>query len=171
MTPITDEELDELCILIRDAAPPFYEVVASFVNDLYNTGCRPMELLQVDRWELQPSSPPYYTMQPGKGNFLRAILQSDISTDLQEAIQFNYKPYQDLTLRQLEFSMKQVNPAGKCYHMTKEMVSYLFRYNRCKILVNDGIPDSGIQEYFGWYNPGMPWSYGSSVIEVTNYIW
>jgi hypothetical protein len=166
MFDISATELQSLCQYICNFPPPFYSIVSDFVNDLYATGCRPTELIQTNRWVQSLIDINYWTMQPQKGNNTREILKSSVSNNLNQAIINQVKPYQQLTVRQLEYSMKQIIPVGHIYKETKEMVSYIFRYNRVKILLGTGATNGQIQTFFGWLNPPMPWNYGSAQISV-----
>ena len=166
MFNISTTELQSLCQYICNFPPPFYSIVSDFVNDLYTTGCRPTELIQTNRWIQSIIDANYWTMQPQKGNNTREILKSSISTNLNQAIINQVRPYQHLTVRQLEYSMKQIIPVGTITKDTKEMVSYIFRYNRVKILLGKGATNGQIQTFFGWLNPPLPWNYGSAQLAI-----
>jgi hypothetical protein len=166
MTDINSQELLQICQFICNFPPPFYSIVSDFVNDLYTTGARPTELLETNRWQQSIINIGYWTMQPQKGNNTREILKTSLSNNLNNAIINQVRPYQMLSLRQLEYSMKQIIPTGPVEKDTKAMVSYIFRYNKVKMLLGTGATNTQIQTFFGWLNPPMPWNYGSAQLSV-----
>ena len=168
MTEITDSELLRICQFVSNYPQTFYTTIESFINDLYTTGCRPNELLQLTRWVQSENHIEYFSMQPEKGNLSREIPKAFLSQNFINAWLGSYRPYQKLSLRQLEYGMKQVIPNGKIKVEHKEMVAYIFRYNKVKMLVGAGYNNSYIQTFFGWLNPPMPWNYNSKIILVSN---
>lgn len=167
MFDISSSELLRLCQGIINYPPPFYSIQQTFVCDLYTTGCRPQEVLEPVRWQQSEMSVSYWTLQPLKGNFTREIPKCFLSDHLNDAITNQYQPYYNLSLRQLEYSMKQITSVGRVEVETKEMVAYIFRYNLVKMLIAAGQSNSEIQTHFGWKNPPMPWNYGSKQLKVT----
>lgn len=105
-------------------------------------------------------------MQPQKGNLTREIPKASLSQNLNDAISGQYDSYNGLTIRQIEYAIKQINPVGRMEVGNREMVAYLFRYNKVKMLYDAGWTDSEIQVYFGWVNPPIPWNYNSKIVEV-----
>lgn len=166
MFDITADELLQLTQFLVNYPPPFYSIQQTFVSDLYTTGCRPQELIQVNRWQQSIEDLNAWTMQPQKGNFTREIPKCFLSDHLNTAITDQYRPYQRLSIRQLEYSMKQIIPTGTVEVETKEMVAYIFRYNLVKQLISQGKTNSEIQTHFGWKNPPMPFNYGSKHLTV-----
>lgn len=170
MTDINSSELLRICQYIGNFPPFYYSIAQDFCNDLYTTGCRPTELIEVTRWEQSIFDADYWTMQPQKGNNQREILKASLSDGLNAAIIGQYRPYNRLTIRQLEYAMKQYITTGMIAKDDKEMVSYIFRYNKVKMLLAEGATNPEIQEYFGWLNPPMPWNYGSAQLKVQYFV-
>jgi len=154
---LTDSELDLCCDWLRDQVYIYYPVASSFMNDLYNTGCRPQELLDQTLWIY--NSPTDVELTPLKGNSTRTFLEADLSASLIYAIQNNIKPYNSLTLRQLTSVMKKMITWFKIETVDKSAIDYGFRYNVIKKLHNAGSTDAAIQAVFGWSSSLMPASY------------
>ena len=171
MTALTDAQLETLCVLLKNSSPSFYPSAAVFLNDLYVTGCRPEELLKIELWDLFSEAPNIMKLQPLKGNSQRLILQSDLSAEWINDWENAQKPYGGLSKRQLNYATELVNPAGVMVVGDRDTVTYIYRYNRVNQLKNSGSTWPEIQEYFGWFNPTMPYSYASRIIEVTNTGW
>lgn len=166
MQLITDEELDIICQFVVNYPPPFYTITTSFLQDLYNTGCRPMELLMIDRWTTTPGDSSTYTLDPLKGNNPRIISKSLLSENLIYAIDNSIAPYQNLSLRQLEYSMKKVFPVERIYAETKIIVAYPFRYNRVRKALASGMTQSQISIMFGWVSPTINATYSTQDLYI-----
>lgn len=167
MPSITNNELDIICQFITNYPPPFYESVQSFAQDLYSTGCRPEELLDVSRWITSILDPAFFTLTPLKGNFTREILKGALSDNFILAWTNNVMPYESLSLRQLNYSMKQIYPVGRMFSITKIIVSYPFRYNAVRRLLSQGFTQAQISVIFGWVAPTIIASYSTQPIEST----
>jgi hypothetical protein len=169
MFALNNQEVLQLSQYFLTAPFRFYDVVSSFVSDAYNCGARPMELLEISRWSDSMVNPGYWTMQPQKGNLTREILKTSLSSNLNNAIAGAFAPYNGLSLRQIEYAIKQINPCGRMEVGSREMVAYLFRYNKVKMMFDSGATNTEIQTYFGWLNPPIPWNYNSKIVEVEYY--
>lgn len=156
-TPITHEELNSLCSYLSATAYIYYPVSVSFFKDLFNTGCRPSELLDISRWTI--IDPDTVELQPLKGNDTRTFNTTDLSEDLLFAIMFNVEPYGSLSLRQLTSVLKKILPVDIIQTVEKSAIDYMFRYNKVQTLHYQGLTDEQIQEIFGWSTPLMAASY------------
>ena len=148
LEPMTDSELDALCNYLASASYVYYPIATSFFSDLYNTGCRPMELLLVERWQYISSA--QILLTPLKGNDIRDFTESELSTNLVFAIQNQIKPYHGLSLRQLESVLQKIIPVLKPQTIDKSAISYIFRYNKAKQLKAAGYNDAQLMSIFGW---------------------
>lgn len=162
LVPLTDSQVYDLCYYLSSATYLYYPISTSYFNDLFATGCRPRELLQPGLWTLDDEGT--YDLQPLKGNNLRFIEPSDISTSLQDAIEFSTLPYNNLSYRQLRSVLHKVLPIPNIQTLDKSAIDYVFRYNLVKELHNDGNTDSFIQDYFGWVNPLLPARYYNTIL-------
>jgi hypothetical protein len=145
--PISDTTLNELCFFMLSQVYPYYPVVINYNTDLYNTGCRPNELLDQTLWTYNNSLD--IELQPLKGNSTRFFTSADLSADLLFAIQNNVRPYQSLSLRQLEYVNKKVLPTPQVQTIDKSSISYMFRYNYIKQLSLQGLSNAAIAARMG----------------------
>lgn len=156
---VTDNELDLLCQWLSQQTYIYYPVATDFILDLYNTGCRPMELLTQGLWNYVSSTD--IELTPLKGNNTRTFTEAELSNGLVYAIQNDIRPYNALSLRQLTSVMKKIITWFKLETADKSAIDYAFRYNKVKQLHNAGNSDATIQTIFGWIEPAMPASYYS----------
>ena len=163
---LSNAQLLELCQFLLTATQPYYPLASDYLRDLFYTGCRSMEPLTPALWQFNPAPGDGYLLQPLKGNFVREILPGRMSANFDFAIENNIQPYNGLTLRQLEYSMKIINPCGNMTVGNRETVTYIFRYNYINTLLAEGLTTEEIRVIMGWYNPGMPHSYASKDVYV-----
>lgn len=144
---ISDTTLNELCFYMISQTYPYYPIVTEFNTDLYYTGCRPNELLNTSLWTY--NSPTDIQLSPLKGNSTRYFVASNLTDNLLFAIQNNTKPYQGLTLRQLQYVNKKVMPTPQVQTIDKSSVSYMYRYNYIKQLSLQGLSNAAIATRMG----------------------
>lgn len=145
--PITTTQLNELCHYLSETSYTYYPIVTDYTLDLLNTGARPKELLNQARWTYNSSSDIQLT--PEKGNGTRFFTSTDLTTGLIFAIQNNVRPYQSLSLRQLESVLKKILPTPRVQTIDKSAISYMFRYNYIKQLSVNGMSDAAIAVRMG----------------------
>jgi integrase len=154
---ITDAELDITCQSMASTTPQYNPVVQDYMRDLYATGARPAELTDQTLWTyINNNSSILDTL---KGNNDRDIESFLLSNSLLFAIQNNIRPYNSLSIRQLEFVMKRIITPSIIGTNNKSAISYIFRYNKAKLLHNGGSTDLQIQTYFGWNDIAMAATY------------
>lgn len=146
--PITDTELDNLCIYLTQTPYIYYPQTQTFLTDLYNTGCRPNELLEIFRWNYVDATHIYLTVE--KQGTTRTFTSTDLSSNLLFAIQNNIDPYNGLTLRQLTWVEKKILPVIQMQTSNKSAITYIFRYNYVKKLHNAGKTDAEIRTIMSW---------------------
>src|SRR3569832_2068547 len=146
--PITDTELDQLCYYLTQTPYIYYPDTQIFLTDLYNTGCRPNELLEIARWNY--ISPSQIELTVEKQGTLRIFTESDLSSNLLFAIQNSIAPYSSLTLRQLTWVEKKILPVPQVQTADRSAITYIFRYNYVKKLHNAGKTDAEIRDIMSW---------------------
>lgn len=162
---LTDEKLNELCVYMTQQSYIYYPVQQFFLSDLYTTGCRPRELLMVNRWTYISAA--NIQLQPLKGNNTRTFTAADISDELEFAIINQVRPYQGLSLRQLTSVTKKILPVPQVQTIEKSAVDYLFRYNYVKQLHLSGMSDADITLKMGWISPLLASAYYSRIMFTT----
>lgn len=166
MELLTNRQLNDLCSFLSTANYVYYPVATDFFLDLFNTGCRPNELVAVNRWSIAGNGT--VQLMPLKGNDFRTFEVAEISPSLLFAIQYQIPPYDGLSLRQLQSVLKKIIPYLRPATVLKSAIAYIFRYNRVKQMSEAGKSVAGIQSSFGWSNPLMVTGYSNSVINVLN---
>jgi hypothetical protein len=162
MPTITSTGLDILCSFLKDATYPYYPVTNSFATDLYVTGSRPSELLDSSKWVYVNDNE--ITLTPLKNNLPRYFKKTDLSNNLFNAIIDQVKPYNNLSLRQLEYNLYNVLPVAFVGTVAKSAIAYIFRYNYIRKLNEQGVSDADILLLMGWQNEWLPYMYYSKVI-------
>ena len=138
MIAINDDELLILCQFMVLAPPPFYSTVSEFLFDIYVTGCRPNELLDISLWSENVIDSEYWDLQPLKGNNVRTFKKVMLSDSLNYAIVNSVDPYDGITLRQIEYSIKQISPFITVMLLDRYAVVYCNRYNKVRDYLRDG---------------------------------
>jgi hypothetical protein len=149
MLPLSDTELSYLCLYLSTAEYIYYPVATNYFSDLYNTGCRPKELLAYERWAYIDDA--NIILTPFKGNSNRTFTINDISSNLLFAIINQVPPYDELTYRQLKAVLYKIIPVLLPQTADKSAIDYMFRYNKVKQLASQGKTDAEIQAIFGWF--------------------
>lgn len=161
-TEINDTELNELCGYLTAQTYSYFPIAKSFIEDLFSTGCRPNELIDVTRWNFISENE--IILSPLKSNYNRSFTSSQLSDSLLFAIENNIKPYDGLTLRQLESIIKKILPMVQVGTESKSAIAYIFRYNFVKQLHESGVTDNAIKDVMGWSSILLASSYYLKVL-------
>jgi hypothetical protein len=165
MTLLTDSQLDDICLSLIGYPYTYYPGTADWCFDLYNTGCRPNEILDYTRWLYVNDSDIQLT--PLKGNSTRFFTSANLSIELYNAVKFGFPPYESLTLRQLEYNMYNALSVTSIGTINKSAIAYIYRYNYVKLLHNASVSDADILTQMGWSYPWLPYIYWSHDIYST----
>lgn len=170
MTQIDNSELTRICQFLTLAPPPFYSVVSEYLNDMYVTGCRAEEPLTINRWTWNSPDADHVTLSPFKLSNDRVFKKTFLSSSLLLAIENQIDPYDGLSLRQLEYSMRQVSAFGTASLTDRYIIAYIFRYYRVRDYIADGKTQAEVNSIFGWQNLTMSERYTDAELFVYNYI-
>lgn len=154
---LTTTQMNDLSNYLSITEYIYFPGTTQFSTDLMNTGVRPHELLNYNLWTY--NSPTDIQLQPLKGNNTRFFLESEITTNLRNAIYFRHPPYERLSLRQLESVNKKILPVQRITTQNKSAISYLFRYNYVRQLSLAGMSDADIAVKMGWSSALLATSY------------
>jgi hypothetical protein len=166
-TLINNNELLRICQYLTLVAPPFYLEVTNYLNDLYVTGCRATEPLLFNRWTWNTPTADEVTLTPLKLSHDRTFKKGMLSDSLLFAIENQVKPYGGLSLRQIEYSMRQVSQFGTVQLTDRNTIAYIYRYYKVRDLLNDGLSQAEVNTLFGWNNPTMSERYTDADLYVT----
>lgn len=144
---ITNSELDRILLEVINAKNHYYANSKNYFNDLYNTGCRTKEPLDISRWSYSNNKVYLNTF---KTEAIRIFEPKLLSEDLLYSIIDKQQPYASLTVDQLNLDFTRSIPVHPIYSGEKIANTYLFRYNRAKKFYDEGMKLSAIQDFFGW---------------------
>lgn len=158
MQPVTlsNNVLNELCIQIAKSKHFYYEGSTDYFTDLYLTGCRSTELLDISRWRKIND---VYELTTLKTEAKRIIPQHLLSENFKVAQLENKKPYNQLTYDQLTLELRKVSPMHPIWSGKRIADTYLFRYNRARqhFTVSQNIFIT--MDFFGWLSTAIATNY------------
>jgi len=157
MAILTYNQLNIICIEATTSRPWYPPVYNSFLPDLYNTGCRPNELLKKANWTAL--SPSEIRLLPSKGNVYRYFNPAVLSTDLVNWITGASQLYDYCTYSKMKGIWNNNATSKQVFRDSKEMDLYCFRYRYVKGLKLAGHTDAEIQDIMGWNQIEMVNSY------------
>lgn len=156
-------ELNKVCAAAATAVTQYPPVYSSFLPDLYNTGCRPNELTDKTLWT--PIGGGFFELQPLKGNNVRVISESALSSYFVEWISGGTQLYENCTYSKQKQIWRVKNAYPQIYCVKKPMDLYLYRYRYVKHLDLIGMTSEEIQTEMGWTNAEMVDQYVSAPLE------
>lgn len=158
MQPITlsNDVLNELCITIAKSKQFYYPESNYYFTDLYLTGCRSTELLDISRWNRIND---VYELTTLKTEAKRIIPQHFLSDNFKQAHLSGNRPYNALTYDQLTLEMRKVTPMHPIWSGKRIADTYLFRYNRARqhFTVSQNIFVT--MDFFGWLSTAIATNY------------
>lgn len=147
MTIITDAQLDAALLQIFGGQSLPNLQFQKWCELQYLYGMRYNETKQPARWALQPSGD--YSIACEKGNNHRLILAADMPDMLLYWLQTGCELWDTCRERTCQRLILYYNILGNVYTSKHGLTSSLFRYNRIKIMHNDGQSDSAISTFIG----------------------
>lgn len=162
MVILSDVELNELCVYLRDYDNYYWFQTREFLRMQYNTGCRSRELFEISRWSIRDDG--LVSLMPFKNNNERTFAPELFTDSFIENIVSQTKPFSGLTLRQLWFQVQKVFPFPDVKCNDKVMDAYLFRYNRVRLMRGSGLSFDEIKKQFGWKSNDMAPRYASAAL-------
>lgn len=154
---LTFEQLESSLLKVMIPVAGYHDLIFDYFTNLYYIGCRPAELMNVEKWQRLDSQ--YFKLIPSKNNYPRFIKESAMSSPLVSAIDSgSSSPYGYKYFKQLYFFEKwfQYQP---CHVGKKSIDLYLFRHHYVKKLYKDGHTIPEITSQMGWVNPLMAENY------------
>lgn len=128
--------------------------VASFYIDakevfelLMITGCRPLEIVQIDRWHDSVTS--NVTLDAAKGNLTRIISKAILPAYFKSAITNQVNPFPSLSYVRYRYAFLHTYVYPNARIGNKQVALYLFRHYQFKKLHNLGKTDNEIKTYMG----------------------
>lgn len=153
---LTDSELDILLQEVINSTLHLHHFSAHYFQDMYFTGCRSQELLQLDRWKLYSDKAALSTM---KTEAIRIFPISHLSNNFISSLADEKQPYNGLTYDQLTREFRQVIKLHPIYSGNRIADTYLFRYNRARLEFQKRQNLLDVMDFFGWYSANIASKY------------
>jgi len=164
MAILTYTQLDDAC---KDTIKP----VNGYGSDLvlmmqlfYDTGCRPIEIVQRERWSKVDAL--NIECDTAKNSSNRVFDSSSVPLDFFTAIQNDLWPFPVSRLSQAYTFFSKNWPYPKAIVGQKEVELYAFRYRYVKKLKLDGLTDAQIAAEMGWSQTSLVGTYNGANIEI-----
>lgn len=162
MAILTYGELNDVCLSAMGPRVNQSWQFAEYLENIYSTGCRPAELLDVSRWSIGAGST--VVLQPLKGNNERVIEDVSVSALWLDAIDGQINIFNILTERKCRYYYQKYVSIYGLSVGSKDVELYTYRYRYVKSLNLDGFSDLEIQEIMGWTNLSVVGNYVNAVI-------
>lgn len=159
-------ELQEICDYVINADYPYFEELREAFKLLRHTGCREMEIFEIERWS--QISGDEFTLTPQKGNNNRTIILGEDFLNFKAAILGQYPPFLGRTYSQLQNLFKRVCPYWPIYSGGKQITLYTFRYLFLHELKADGLTNQQIADIMGHVNVETVSNYLDAVLSSEN---
>ena len=163
MPELSYHDLNDLCLSYTNVLPFYGQPEQIFFQILYDTGCRPAEIMQPNRWSWQGNN--VVSLTPLKGNNERTI---PLSGDFPLVIEYFAAEETFLTnysINKFRFIWDKFNGYGQLTNRNKGIDLYCFRNRYVKYLKQrQGLTDEEIQRALGWTNSHLPGIYYNAEI-------
>lgn len=153
---LTNELLNELLIEVTNHSEYYHIYTSSYFHDLYLTGCRPVELLDITKWKIVGES---LELTTAKTEAKRIISPVWLSMNFKRSVSYREAPYNGLTYDQAVKEFRRVLRMHPITTENKVADLYLFRYNRAKQLFGSTKDITTVMHFFGWLSPAMAHNY------------
>jgi len=128
------------------------------------TGSRPVEVLRNDYFVSLDGS--LITVQPDKKNNQRIIQDVDVNNIMYAFLTTDYLYLKVRDYKRLNQTFHIASAPNNYIVEDKEMVLYLFRFNKVKKLVDSGLTDEQVRVKMGWNNILMVQKYYNTIVYV-----
>ena len=151
------EDLEHLILQILERSARYDIGFKSYIDILYNTGMRPVEALQKERFLL--SSQDRFIFQPAKNNNVRTLNISAIPTPLLNYYFSNSIILQPYYYKRFQRIFNTISNTRNYYVDGRSLGLYIFRYYYVRKLYVDGMSYEDITLHMGWKNQFLAFKY------------
>jgi site-specific recombinase XerD len=144
---LSDSDLNQY---LQETNENFYSTIpdaAAFPELLYYAGFRVQEVYQASRWTLFDTV--NYAIQTEKGGNVRYWPILDTPPEVINAIETSTLAFQNLRYSTFAKWFGRLFPRSFLTANGKHVATHAYRYNRCKIMHNDGVSDADIAAFLG----------------------
>lgn len=153
---IENLELNDILLDVVKSKLLYWNESSYYFQDLYLTGMRSTEPLQIDRWKKDKGK---YELTTLKTGLIRTFEPLELSANLRGAIEDKQPPYGHLTYDQLTAEFRRVVKLHPIYSGDKIADTYLFRYNRARQKWKEQSDLLKVMQYFSWQEPKIAMGY------------
>jgi hypothetical protein len=164
MAILSYSEIDNACISVIDNGNKYGFNYGDLFQNFYNIGCRLNELLDRSRWEFVSLTE--LTLQPQKGNNLRTIQSSQLTSLFYDYLLNGASYYSSINTTRLTYHYKKFIDIYPLFVGDKRVDINLFRHRFIKKLDIDGYSQAKIQTIMGYTNPATQYNYINSNIST-----
>jgi integrase len=144
--------------------PKFYPHAYEFLYTLYYTGCRPIEVLEINRWSVLDAT--HFQLATAKGNYPRTIEKSAVYSTFAAAIEDGYVTYWLASIRQFRYAFNSIYEYAGATIGDKEVELYLYRHRMFKLLYEESYTIPQITDIMGEHSDTITEGYVFSNIYV-----
>lgn len=153
---LSTSRINQICLEVVNSKELYWSASKFFFHDLYITGCRPSELLQINKWTRVGDTLELIT---AKTEAKRKFRVEWLSHNLIEAIIEDKHPYDALTYDQLTLEFRKVTTLHPIWIGKKCVDTYLFRYNRARQMFEERKNVVEVMNFFGWLSDKVAYGY------------
>lgn len=153
---LSNQELDEILSQVCYDTPKYYYPAAEYFQDLYYTGCRSTELLQIEKWNYSNTE---LTLTTHKTQAVRKFDIQKLSVSFAIALAEKIEPYDGLTYRQLTDEFRRLIKFHPIYAGDRIADTYLFRYNRARQIFAETNSLTQVMLFFQWNSESIASKY------------
>ena len=135
----------------------------TYLNLLYETGLRPNEAYEYERYSFYGDN---VSFQPAKGNNTRVFPKILLSEGAIDDIENNRKPFQDARYSSIVRYFNEYFTFSNIMIDNKHIALYVFRHMKFKQLDAEGMSTEDIGEYFGEQDNKNVKGYVQSIINI-----
>lgn len=162
MITLNYEELDRGCLEVLEGSKFYSDFITDAHIVLYETGCRPIELWNAERWRFTEDR--ILVLKPAKGNNERKIRSRRLPRSFVDYVNREPSKFNLATYYKCANLFHHLWPYPQCFIKSKQVDQYVFRHRYVKGLANSGMSNDEIQQAMGWKNENLVAQYVKSKI-------
>lgn len=164
MPILTYNQLDQACKDTIQAVNGYGSDLVLMMQLFYDTGCRPIEIVERDRWSKVDAM--NIQCDTAKNSQNRVFDSSQVPIDFFTAIQSGLWPFPVSRLSQAYTFFSKNWPYPRAVVGKKEVELYAFRYRFVKKLKIDGLTDAQVASEMGWSSTSLVATYNGADIVI-----
>jgi len=147
MAILTTTQLDSTCNTIVNSMAVLYPETLASYQMLYLFGLRWIEVFELTRWS-QPTFD-FYEVDTAKNSSNRLIPVATVPPVYKNLIQSGNNVILQFGYMSMKRYLKRYTPYPRMFSGNKNISLHIFRYNRARLMSDDGYSNQEIADYFG----------------------